>query len=130
MALFEGWFYVSKEEQQRRNDELADKIFQFGDEAQRPVVVRLLGELYGNTRKFCDQDQLFGFISAKNQYIKAGGAASGITEGNVRAQLKKIGWRDADRIQLMIALLQLDEAAESLEKYPTAAAVRRRAGLA
>jgi len=121
MAFLEGWFYVNRKEQQQRLDDMSEKIFQFGDEAQRPAVVKVLGDLYGNERRFSSQDQMYAFISAKNQYVR--------NVNDARAQLKKLGWKDDERIRLMIALLELDGAAESLNAYPTAADVRRRAGL-
>jgi len=128
MGYFEDWFFVSKKEHKRRLDELSVKIFQFGDEAQRPLVIKVLRDLYGDMKRMSDEDRIFAFVSSKNQYIIDKDSGTKASEAGVRAQLKKLGWKDEARVRLMIAFLQLDEAAGSLEAYPTAADVRSRAG--
>jgi hypothetical protein len=125
--LFEGWLSVSKEEQAQRRDDMSKRVFRFGDEAQRPVVIKLLDELFGSTRSFSDQDQLFAYISARNVFALACEKNPVDATPAAAKQLRSLGWRKEERLRTLLALLELDERAPSLEEYPTADQVRTRA---
>jgi hypothetical protein len=127
MSGIGDWFHVSKEEQAQRRDDMSKRVFRFGDEAQRPVVIKILDELYGNTRRFSDQDQLFAFISSKNVYAIAYEKNPADAAFAAAKQLRSLGWRKDERIRILLALLVLDQRAPSLEEYPTADQVRAHA---
>ena len=124
MSGFGDWFHVSKEEQAQRREDMSKRVFRFGDDKQRPVVAKVLGELYGSTHSFSDQDQLFGYISARNAYAIATEKDPDTAITAADKQLRKIGWRKEERIRIMISLLVLEEKAPSLEEYPTAEQIK------
>jgi hypothetical protein len=127
MSGIGDWFHVSKEEQAQRRDDMSRRVFRFGDEGQRPVVAKVLDDLYGNTRRFSDQDQLFAYISARNVYALAYERNPADATGAAARQLRNLGWRKEERIRILLALLELDQRAPSLEEYPTADQVRAHA---
>jgi hypothetical protein len=127
MSGIGDWFHVSKEEQAQRRDDMSKRVFRFGDEAQRLVVAKTLDELYGNTRSFSDQDQLFAYISARNVYALAYERKPAEATAAAAKQLRNLGWRKEERIRILLALLELDQRTPSLKEYPTADQVRAHA---
>ena len=120
MSGFGDWFHVSKEEQAQRRADMSKRVFRFGDEEQRPVVAKVLDGLFGNKHGFSDQDQLFGYISSRNAFAIAYEKDPETANAAACKQLRSLGWRKDERIRIMLALLDLDAKAPSLEEYPTA----------
>ena len=128
MASLADWFTVtSKEERERRQKEMAARIYPLGEAVQRPLAEKLLTELFGGVKRFDIHECLFGYIAGKNEYILQGRGADG--RAKAAAHLKKIGWRDPKRMAVLLAVIELDDAALTPEDYPTAEQVFARAGL-
>jgi hypothetical protein len=125
--MFEGWPFVSREERERRQKEYADRVFPFGVDAQRERTAAVLRELFGGEKKYDAQDALFCFISAKAAYAQAGEGGDGYAKAG--AQLRKLRFKQPDKIALMLAFIELESNIASLDDYPTADDVRRRAAL-
>ncbi|MCL2493183.1 MAG: hypothetical protein FWF33_03955 [Clostridiales bacterium] len=127
-SFTENWFSgVSKEERERRQREMAARVYPLGEAVQRPLVENLLTELFGDIKRFDLRECVFGYIAGKNMYIQQGRGGDGAAKA--AAHLKKIGWRDPKRLGLLLAMIELDDAATSPEAYPTAGQVRERAGV-
>jgi hypothetical protein len=122
MALLEGWFFVSKDERARRQKEMATRIFPFGEEEQRSRAAAVLKELFGGGKKHDEQGVLFCFISGKNEYILNGEGSGGRMAAST--QLKRIGWKKPERVELLLAFIELETATRSMADYPEAEDVR------
>ena len=118
-SFMESWFVpVNKEEKERRLREMAARVYPLGEAVQRPLVEKLLTDLFGGVKRFDMNECLFGYISGKNEYVAQGRGADG--RAKAAAHLKRLGWRDPKRMNVMLAMIELDDAADSAETYPTA----------
>ena len=127
-SFVENWFsVVGKEEREQRQREMAARVYPLGEAVQRPLVEKLLTDLFADVKRFDLHECLFGYIAGKNEYILQGRGANGYAKA--AKHLKKVGWRDPKRLDLLLAMIELDDAAASPETYPTAEQVRERAGV-
>jgi len=127
-SFIENWFsVVGKGEREQRQREMAARVFPLGEDVQRPLAEKLLTDLFGGFKRFDLHEYLFGYISGKNEYIIQGRGADGYAK--TAKHLKKVGWREPKKLDLLLAMIELDDAAVSPEAYPTAEQVRKRAGV-
>ena len=124
MGLLEGWFSaVSKEEKERRKFELQQRVFPFGEDAQKEYAVQLLGQLFKDT-KIHPQEALLGYVAAKNEYVLCGKGENGALKAT--KHLKRLGWKGGILTAKLLAFIEIETDIEYLEDYPTVEDVERK----
>jgi len=114
MGWFDGFPFTSKEERERRKKDFEKRLAPFGVEDQREKQKALLKELFP---KIDQIDVLFAYYDAKDAYTKK----ETPEEGHVAARIKlrKARWIDGRNETIMIRLIEIELALESLDDYPT-----------
>lgn len=114
MGLFDGFPFKSKEQAQREQKDFEKRVFPFGLEQREAARAVLAAVIPGQKH---DNERLFAFISAKDNYILDEMSEEALNKS--RAKLATMKWLSAEEIELVLALVRLDSAIQSLEDYPT-----------
>ena len=118
MGWFDGFPFVSKEERERRRKEFEKRIAPFGVEEQREKIKATLKDLFPGV----DQtDALFTFYDAKDAYTKKETSEEG--ELAARARLRRQRWMSGRNEAIMLRFVEIENAIESIDDFPTAADV-------
>lgn len=119
MGLFDGWPFKSKEQIAKERRQFASRVLPFGDE-HKAKALAVLREIL--TPKLRDDECLYAFISAKDKYSDAETPEEGLQEA--QHTLKRQFYLTDDDRRAVLALIRLDTGIESLDAYPSVAAVR------
>jgi hypothetical protein len=126
MSIFDHWPFVKRAEIARREREFDERMFPFGFEEHRRKMRDTLMELIPTPRSKV-QYLLFACLLAKDKYILSNWSESGLIEA--RKQIDKVLNNTEEEKLLILTLARMDAETDSIENYPTAAQVRREAGL-
>ena len=122
MGLLDGLLFVSKEEKERRQNEMRDRVFPFGEEEQRGCADEVLRALFPEIKD--KQERILGFVAGKNEYVAFGKGENGMLKAT--KLLKRLGWRNKSDLAKMISFIEIESEIECIEDYPTAADVENK----
>lgn len=122
MGWFDGFPFKSREQMARERQEFEDRVFPLGME-QRDYALRILQELL--PKKLPDEEKLFAFISSKDTYKSNKDPEKGLQLA--RTALLRQRHLTEEGVAAVLALVRLDDQAQSLAEYPSVEAVRKAA---
>lgn len=123
MGLFDGFPFASREQQEKDRAAFEKRVFPLGL-AQRDKAREVLQQLLAGKRTR-DTDRLFAYITAKDSYTQQQDPANALAAA--QDTLKKQKWLTDESRRTMLALVLLEADTQTLENYPTADDVRRKA---
>jgi len=115
MGWFDGFPFVSKKERERRTRDFQKRVTPFGVEEQREKLRATLEGLFPGQ----DQtDVMFTYYNAKDAFTYEDTPEEG--DVAARRKLRRARWIDGQKEAIMMKLLEMEMALESLDDYPTA----------
>ena len=114
MRWFEGFPFITKEEQERRRKEFEKRVAPFGIEEQREKLKATLLKLFPKTEITYS---MFMFYDAKDAFTKEETSEKGLVAAQRKLRRNKV---DSRTETIILRLIELESVIDSLDDYPAA----------